>query len=1170
MLPFDYEGDGDLDVVFLSYLDDSSGFIGVLRNQGSAVGPEILRLADTRPGQLALSDLDGDGNPEVAVFGGYGVSVLKGRPGGLFADAAELIGRANSDRPVVGADWNQDGFGDLIYRAGDNVCVLYGQATLELKCEPLLLGTTEAPVIVDVFCVADLNGDGALDLAATERDSDQLYVGLQGPDGGFASVRHYAIEPVVYLILARDMNLDGRLDLCVRSGLSLLILHGLGDGNFGLGVELALPRGVQTRGMELADMTRDGLPDLLLGEPESERVSLRPQKDTQATFDCDGNGVLDTCELDCDLNGVADVCEILGDARLDKDANGLLDTCEPDCNKNRTPDAFDIAQGVSLDCDRDGTPDECQTRRELRFATPQHISIGETFFQIEGGDLDLDGDVDLVVGSSSEHLLRILRNDGARSWTVAQSLPVTDRFWHVQVVDLDGRTGKDILVTSDGAFVTLLNNGSGAYFVGDSLRVPWVRPEGVVMDLNLDGRPDIIVGPSELEPGGMRVFLGREEGGFSPLAPLLENAGGGEFKEVDVNGDGVTDIVKGGSLFLRDQNGKLSSAPSVQVGPEVCLDIDGDADLDFMSGGPFDTLHAARNLGGGTFGPVEMMSVPGGVAPSELFATVDLNGDHVSDLIGRGRDGGLVTLGGDFPRGLKSASWYDGYPGDIFVADLDGDGSPDVAMVDYYVNSATILYGSTGGSLSGVASYPLSCPFSCFSGDVNGDGRVDLIIPGAEGLAVQVGDGTGSFKMTSTIDAVIGIAPPGVLQDLDGDGDLDLAFIAYGSAPPLLEVALNDASGRFLNRGSFPLEGQNFRISAGRMDSDGLLDLVVGNEFELRFYLQTMAGDFVESPKTLSVTHGPFTVADLDGKLPDEIVVEHNNLGQSSLVVYTSQSLLDFEATTIAPIAMSPVTFEVVDLTEDGALDVLIMADPGVQIAANDGSGALLPPRTVVTGNLTRRGFADLDLDGHEDFVFGSAEEQGMSVLLGEGAGNFQEAISLDVRASSDPLMLADVDGDGKVDILFISSSSFVSFARNLSGPLEPDCNLNSLPDECDVRSGSSPDAGGDGLPDECQRLPFRRGDAGGDGPTNLTDAALVFAYCLTGGVTPNCLNAADANGDSRMDISDGIFLINYLFRQGPPPPSPGSWPTPCGTSTRLEARGFALGCEAYDTCDSR
>jgi hypothetical protein len=68
----------------------------------------------------------------------------------------------------------------------------------------------------------------------------------------------------------------------------------------------------------------------------------------------------------------------------------------------------------------------------------------------------------------------------------------------------------------------------------------------------------------------------------------------------------------------------------------------------------------------------------------------------------------------------------------------------------------------------------------------------------------------------------------------------------------------------------------------------------------------------------------PFTVADLDGKLPDEIVVEHNNLGQSSLVVYTSQSLLDFEATTIAPIAMSPVTFEVVDLTEDGALDVLI------------------------------------------------------------------------------------------------------------------------------------------------------------------------------------------------------------------------------------------------------
>jgi hypothetical protein len=62
-------------------------------------------------------------------------------------------------------------------------------------------------------------------------------------------------------------------------------------------------------------------------------------------------------------------------------------------------------------------------------------------------------------------------------------------------------------------------------------------------------------------------------------------------------------------------------------------------------------------------------------------------------------------------------------------------------------------------------------------------------------------------------------------------------------------------------------------------------------------------------------------------------------------------------------------------------------------------------------------------------------------------------------------------------------------------------------------------------------------------------------------------MDAADANGDDRVDIADGIFLLNLLFYSGPAIPPPGPPGLPCGPDTDARDGADGLGCELYGSC---
>ena len=89
----------------------------------------------------------------------------------------------------------------------------------------------------------------------------------------------------------------------------------------------------------------------------------------------------------------------------------------------------------------------------------------------------------------------------------------------------------------------------------------------------------------------------------------------------------------------------------------------------------------------------------------------------------------------------------------------------------------------------------------------------------------------------------------------------------------------------------------------------------------------------------------------------------------------------------------------------------------------------------------------------------------------------------------------------------------------------------------------------------------FRRGDASGDGKLDLTDAVRILSYLFTGGAAPACLDAADVDDSAVIDLSDAVGALDLLFLGGRPPRPPAH--LDCGEDPTEDA----LTCETQPVC---
>lgn len=336
----------------------------------------------------------------------------------------------------------------------------------------------------------------------------------------------------------------------------------------------------------------------------------------------------------------------------------------------------------------------------------------------------------------------------------------------VAVADMNGDGKPDLVVTVyPGAVAVLLGNGDGTFQPASTYAADNAPSAVIIADLNGDGKPDVVVCgciTSGCSTSGISVLLGNGDGTLQPPYSYISDSSGAvplSLAAADLNGDGELDVVvssTGGNagVFLGNGDGTFQPVAKYVVGENdsfvAIADLNHDGKPDIVVGYT-EAVAVLLGNGDGTFQPgVEYPTTPPGTLPEGLdhILVADVNGDGKPDVVVSNQGGGgnytgsMGVLLGNGDGTLQPVVDYGlggPLPWGFAYTDLDGDGTPDLAVANYCVENQNGCYGD--GSLSvmrGNGNGTFQPPITVASGtnyllnlaaaDLNGDGRPDLVL----------------------------------------------------------------------------------------------------------------------------------------------------------------------------------------------------------------------------------------------------------------------------------------------------------------------------------------------------------------------------------------------------------------------------------------------------------
>ncbi len=676
--------------------------------------------------------------------------------------------------------------GSLLIGAGLNVVnanVLYVGTVPPTGGTASTTAVTAIPNPISV-ATADVNGDGNNDLVVADYpnsstgDKGGIYVMLGHGDGTFATPVLYAAGPAPGAVAIDDVNNDGKLDLVVASsqaGLTngIAVLLGNGDGTFQAAVASPSAGGSY---VATGDFNGDGKKDIVLSNGA---IQLGKGDGTfaAAAFTLPASPGTET--------GAPAVGDFNNDGKLDVALN--------------LPPGETSGPFISIFLGNgDGTFTAGASYTTI-FGTTNLVSA----------DLDGDGNLDLVAGIGnmglfgpdlgSNGMMEVLMGNGDGTFRAAPSFNNTTTVVNnvaptFAVGDFNGDGYPDILaaaISQQGnnpviqGMLLLAGDGKGNFTPGQAISgsSPTIF---AAADMNGDGKLDAVVADGSTNVG---VALGNGAGGFQatkdyavPNGEAIQDLALGDF-----NGDGKPDVLvtavassaanpNAAYLFLNNGDGTLAQAKQVgtAVTPQGLAlgDLNGDGKLDFVmtDNGINSTTNTQGAMlvylgkGDGTF--AAPVSYNPGFFPGSV-AIADMNNDGKLDVLVGSIDeayttGTLSIYLGNGDGTLQTpltTTLPDTYFTNFAVADVNGDGNPDVAVGDCCGTTYTsVLLGKGDGTIAG--QYALAVALSSDSVttvDVNGDKRPDLLLTSGPlgGTSIQVllnlyGQATTSLPATTT------------------------------------------------------------------------------------------------------------------------------------------------------------------------------------------------------------------------------------------------------------------------------------------------------------------------------------------------------------------------------------------------------------------------------------
>ena len=374
-------------------------------------------------------------------------------------------------------------------------------------------------------------------------------------------------------------------------------------------------------------------------------------------------------------------------------------------------------------------------------------------------------------------------------------------------------------------------------------------------------------------------------------------------------------------------------------------------------------------------------------------------------------------------------------------------------------------------------------PFSIAAGDLNADGRTDLIVGyfgtynGSRyvggGVTVLINQGNRAFASANypTGDRPESIA----IADFNEDGKPDLATADSDSQS--LSLLAQQPGGWFYRVANIPVEARPKAIAAGNLDGLNRPEYVVGHANGVTVFAYEDGEGYRAIGQYLSeVWVNSVALADLDRNGTLDIVTAsqsatsvHVLFGRGDRTfgepVQYTQGVDEVQHVTVA------------DIDNDGDLD-LVVSDQGLNgilVMRNTGNGSFDVPRPYEFGDsVSPRATAAADFDGDGDLDLAVADiiNPSLLVLRNDGDGHFGSAQVVEAQVAQWFAVQADLDGDGDADVAVVGLPSGGRILWNETKPTSRDCNGNHVPDECDIQAGSSQDANGNGVPDECEPAP--------------------------------------------------------------------------------------------------
>ena len=303
--------------------------------------------------------------------------------------------------------------------------------------------------------------------------------------------------------------------------------------------------------------------------------------------------------------------------------------------------------------------------------------------------------------------------------------------------------------------------------------------------------------------------------------------------------------------------------------------------------------------GDGTGALAAPVNLPAGSRPNDV-ALRDLNGDTRNDIVVSNLEGPVSGQGqatvllADATGGFNPAVSYPAGTGPeaVAVADVDGDLDQDLVIANTGIpgDTVSVLLNSGTGTFGAPTTFAAGrSPNALAVGDVNGDGHADLAVsngggqgtptvPATPGVSILLGNGTGGFgapAFYAAPDPTRDVA----LGDLDGDDDLDLAYVTAGNR---LFIRRGDGSGPFAADTDSCTGARASSVAIGEMmPLDGKRDVAVTSIDADTVSRYTNIGSPSFSAAPSSVNFGPRPI----GAFTEERTVTITNNGQYALTV---------------------------------------------------------------------------------------------------------------------------------------------------------------------------------------------------------------------------------------------------------------------------------------------